>query len=519
MLTWMQSTCQPLKYDNPKAIRLILSTASRTVTSIETTHFKMSLYSSNSLFPTSMIPIPNGIASQMDEKPKNKIVYLDVTPARTPNMKPYSPNAVIPLNNNLVDPQISRDIIYENIKPVFSILRIMGVLPITRPKPGISQFLIASPAMAYSAIVYISLVSYVLYLSLNKLQIRRTAEGKFEEAVIEYLFTVYLFPMIAVPIMWYETRKIAGVLNSWVDFELMYRQMSSRPLPIKMYKKSLAIAIIIPALSTASVIITHVTMVHFKLIQIIPYIFLEILTYILGGYWYLLCDILSVSANILAEDFQQALRHIGPAGKVAEYRAMWLRLSKIARDTGISNCYTFTFVNLYLFLIITLSIYGLLSQISEGFGIKDIGLAVTALCSIFLLFFICDEAHQASHNVRTIFQKKLLMVELSWMNADAQTEVNMFLRATEMNPSQISLGGFFDVNRTLFKSLMATMVTYLVVLLQFQISIPDENQGQGGEYEESAANVTSAVTEVMTTTTTVATTVLTTLAKKKKNKH
>lgn len=54
--------------------------------------------------------------------------------------------------------------------------------------------------------------------------------------------------------------------------------------------------------------------------------------------------------------------------------------------------------------------------------------------------------------VRTNFQKKLLMVELSWMNTDAQTEVNMFLRATEMNPSQISLGGFFDVNRTLFKS-------------------------------------------------------------------
>lgn len=28
----------------------------------------------------------------------------------------------------------------------------------------------------------------------------------------------------------------------------------------------------------------------------------------------------------------------------------------------------------------------------------------------------------------------------------------MFLRATEMNPTDISLGGFFDVNRILFKS-------------------------------------------------------------------
>ena len=46
------------------------------------------------------------------------------------------------------------------------------------------------------------------------------------------------------------------------------------------------------------------------------------------------------------------------------------------------------------------------------------------------------------------------------MNTDAHTEVNMFLRATEMNPSQISLGGFFDVNRNLFKSVIYNFYYY-----------------------------------------------------------
>lgn len=137
---------------------------------------------------------------------------------------------------------------------------------------------------------------------------------------------------------------------------------------------------------------------------------------------------------------------------VADYRALWLRLSKLCRDTGNATFVTFTFLNLYLFFTITISIYGLMSQLSEGFGMKDIGLLVNALCNICLLFFICDEAHYASQHVRTNFQKKLLMVELSWMNSDAQTEINMFLRATEMNPSNINCGGFFDVNRNLFKS-------------------------------------------------------------------
>ncbi|XP_028179335.1 gustatory and odorant receptor 24-like isoform X2 [Ostrinia furnacalis] len=385
----------------------------------------MSYYhTNNSLFPTTTIPIPNGFAAQMQDKSKTNPVFLDVTPARTPYIKPPSPNAVAPMRNNLINPKLTKDIVYENIKPVFTLLRLMGVLPITRPSPGISEFQIASPSMIYSAVVYFSMVAYVLYLSLHKVQILRTAEGKFEEAVIEYLFTVYLFPMIVVPILWYETRKIAEVLNEWAKFETAYKQLSGRALPINLYKKSLAIAIVIPVLSVTSVIITHITMVHFKPMQLIPYVFLEILTYILGGYWYLLCETLSVCANIVAEDF---------------------------------------------------------------------------------------------HQVRTNFQKKLLMVELSWMNTDAQTEVNMFLRATEMNPAQISLGGFFDVNRTLFKSLMATMVTYLVVLLQFQISIPDDSQYQEEE-EEQAMNYTDSVTEALTTTTTAMTTILTTIAKKKK-KH
>lgn len=65
---------------------------------------------------------------------------------------------------------------------------------------------------------------------------------------------------------------------------------------------------------------------------------------------------------------------------------------------------------------------------------------------------------------------------------------------------------------------MATMVTYLVVLLQFQISIPDESQNQEPMEEEPVANYTASTTEALTTTTTAITTILTTLAKKKK-KH
>lgn len=180
----------------------------------------MPLYTSNIAFQTTNLSIPNVYAKQMEEKQRNKIVFLDVPPKRSGHTKPVSSNAIAPLKNNLVSTEINRDIVYENIKPVITILRLLGGLPLTRPNPGVNLFALTSSSMVYSLIVFCSFVSYVLYLSLHKVEILKKPEGKFEEAVIEYLFTVYLFPLTVIPILWYETRKIAGILNGWVEFEV-----------------------------------------------------------------------------------------------------------------------------------------------------------------------------------------------------------------------------------------------------------------------------------------------------------
>ncbi|KAG5679676.1 hypothetical protein PVAND_009230 [Polypedilum vanderplanki] len=384
---------------------------------------------------------------------------------------------------------IKKDIIFDCLQPIYNFLRAFGVFPLTKVKNGETeefQFRFKSRAMAYSLVIFIFLMIYMSYTFIKRIEIVQNVEGRFEEAVIAYLFIVNLLPIFIVPIMWYEAKKVASILNEWSDFEKIYYKTTGKQLEIaddgvELPTKALVISILLPILSTASVVLTHYVIRIEEtdiettfVLQVIPYCYLDTLTYMVGAFWYISCEVLSHSARILAEDFQKALRHIGPAAMVASYRAMWLQLSKITRHTGTTTCYTFTFINLYLFFVITLSVYGLMSQISEGFGMKDIGLAITALCNVSLLFFICDKAHQAAFNVKTIFQKKILMVELSWMNSDAQVEINMFLRATEMNQANINLGGFFDVNRTLFKSLGGTMVTYLVVLLQFQISIPSE---------------------------------------------
>lgn len=134
-------------------------------------------------------------------------------------------------------------------------------------------------------------------------------------------------------------------------------------------------------------------------------------TYLVGGVWYIYCDVMGTTATIVSQDFKLAIKHVGPSSRVAQYRGLWMSLSKIIRDIGHAFSYTLIFLCLYLFLIITLTIYGLFSQIQEGFGMKDVGLTITAFAALILLYFICDEAHYASNCVMIyLFNRNFLEI-------------------------------------------------------------------------------------------------------------
>lgn len=48
-----------------------------------------------------------------------------------------------------------QDIVYQNGKPIFGLLRLLGVLPITRTTPGVTVFKMGSASMAYSIFIFV----------------------------------------------------------------------------------------------------------------------------------------------------------------------------------------------------------------------------------------------------------------------------------------------------------------------------------------------------------------------------
>lgn len=68
-------------------------------------------------------------------------------------------------------------------------------------------------------------------------------------------------------------------------------------------------------------------------------------------------------------------------------------------------------------------------------------------------------------------QDTLLSINLFNVDLPTQREIDHFIQAIEMNPAVVSLKGYGNVNRELLTAAITTIAIYLIVLLQFKLSL------------------------------------------------
>jgi gustatory receptor len=84
---------------------------------------------------------------------------------------------------------------------------------------------------------------------------------------------------------------------------------------------------------------------------------------------------------------------------VAQYRALWISLSKLTRETGVFMCYTYGYMCVLSFSVVTLSLYGTLSNVHDGLYVRHLGLAM-AVCVIGgITYVISNVAHHTAIEV------------------------------------------------------------------------------------------------------------------------
>ena len=102
---------------------------------------------------------------------------------------------------------------------------------------------------------------------------------------------------------------------------------------------------------------------------------------------------------------------------------------------------------------------------------KELGLFIIVVYCMSLLFIICNEAHHASRRVGLNFQEILLNIILTNCDVPTQKEIVMFLVTIDKNPPIMNLDGFTNINRQLISANLSFMATYLVVLMQFKLTL------------------------------------------------
>lgn len=155
----------------------------------------------------------------------------------------------------------TNNVLLHSLTPILVLMKILGIFPIENSG---DVCLVTRNLLAYSIVLFIFILSYITYMKYNKLDEVTTVEGRFEEAVIDYLFELYLLPIFINVITWFEVKKQARVLNEIKAFEKIHSRITRKEFASLLGKKPLILTVAVPSLAIVTMVITHVTMAQFK---------------------------------------------------------------------------------------------------------------------------------------------------------------------------------------------------------------------------------------------------------------
>ncbi|XP_039286771.1 uncharacterized protein LOC120351927 isoform X1 [Nilaparvata lugens] len=223
-------------------------------------------------------------------------------------------------------------------------------------------------------------------------------------------------------------------------------------------------------------------------LQYFIYFYILFLKSITDDMWYTYYTGLANAGEQLMRDFEGDLCLTNFHKDLTIYKTLWRKLSQLMN--GFSNvmdlCYALTltadlnilFLNLYTIYDVFESSF--FSQEKEQIAdyepeeiVDFVGLTCFIGLSVIRFYIITSSAHGAMKQVRDNTKRKLLNLisEIQISNPGKEQQVKKFLAKVSNTPVSIRLSGF-EVNNSLFITIILQWIYYTSVLKQFQSSTP-----------------------------------------------
>ncbi|XP_045497998.1 gustatory and odorant receptor 22-like [Colias croceus] len=372
------------------------------------------------------------------------------------------------------------DQFYRDHKLLLVLFRALAVMPITRSRPGTITFSWRSKATVYAICFYIITTFIVLFVGYERVMILRSIK-KFDDYIYAVLFVAFLVPHFWIPFVgWGVAHQVAIYKTSWGKFQVRYYRVTGENLQFPNLKTSIVIICVGCLLLAVCFLLSLCALLDgFLLRHTAAYFHIITMINMNCALWYINCRGIKTASQSLSNCFRRDVNVECTAHLISSYRFLWLNLSELLQSLGNAYARTYSTYCLFMFFNITIAVYGALSEIVDhgfGFTFKEMGLFVDAAYCSTLLFIFADCSHKSTLKVAAGVQETLLSIDVLSVDRPTQKEIDHFIQAIEMNPAVVSLKGYAHVNRELLTSAISMIAIYLIVLLQFKISLPKEPQ-------------------------------------------
>ncbi|KDR21836.1 hypothetical protein L798_03483 [Zootermopsis nevadensis] len=377
------------------------------------------------------------------------------------------------------DTDVSSEFFHNQLKPLFITMRVFGLFPITLPSRGGPTFELFSSIMAYSMCIYAVTTVIVCFIVGDLSSVLFSEKIDFLTTIFYSMLILVMFISISSPVLlWLDASNYVHYINKWTEFQMLFLKVTRNTLSLNVKKRCIFHAFCC-SISGIAAIQFHFFNPHLRIWQIPGFFSLITLVNCFVAIWVTTCETLSTAGKSLSRNFKEELRRKRyTAQSIGQYRILWLRLSQlVSRSGGAMEKTSCLFFAVHLF-IMTMSLYGFLYGITSmtEIPVQSIGMGIASAIAGSAYFRVCNAAHKVHLNVKTEIKEQLKFVMSSRERQDVLIEVNAFLNTISSNPPVISVAGFFDVNREMLRSHASTVVTYMIVLLQFNMGQPNDRQ-------------------------------------------
>ncbi|XP_075977830.1 gustatory and odorant receptor 22-like [Anticarsia gemmatalis] len=372
------------------------------------------------------------------------------------------------------------DQFYRDHKLLLVLFRALAVMPITRSRPGTITFSWKSSATMYAVCFYIVATVVVLVVGYERIMILRSIR-RFDDYIYAIIFVIFLVPHFWIPFVgWGVAHQVAIYKTNWGKFQVRYYRVTGENLQFPNLKTTIVIISVGCLLLAICFLLSLCALLDgFLLIHTSAYYHIITMINMNCALWYINCRGIKIASQSLSECFRRDVGIECTSKLISRYRYLWLNLSEQLQSLGNAYARTYSTYCLFMFANITIAVYGALSEIVDHgfrFSFKEVGLVVDAAYCSTLLFIFVDCSHKSTLKVAAGVQDTLLSIDVLTVDRPTQKEIDHFIQAIEMNPAVVSLKGYAEVNRELLTSAISMIAIYLIVLLQFKISLPKDPQ-------------------------------------------